>query len=338
MKNQTISHHQLLTVVFLALFPMGTEVLFSRLAFVGAAGWLCPLLDGGAAIVLTLLVGRREVSLSQKRMDRVLAVALLLWGLFFAGAQACRIGVRLSDALGASPALLTASLLILAAWMAAGGLPAFARACEIFALALAGATGLILLGGVFRLRWDWVILWTPRELMAVPLGALECLGFLAIGCGGLFLIKDVTPEEGGVGRTCRTIGRTALLLGAAGVLILGRFGAGLVGRIDRPFFQMVSGLGLEGAFQRLEQLVSALWALGDLALLGFLLLCLSRLAGHAAGRAEKPEWIWAMAAAIFLLALPVTFWQGILEWAILWAGNLMAGGVILAIFGRKKKK
>ena len=88
MKNQTISHRQLLTVVFLALFPLGTEVLFSRLAFVGAAGWLCPLLAGGGAIVLTLVVGRREVSLSRKGMNRVLAVALLLWGLFFTGAQA----------------------------------------------------------------------------------------------------------------------------------------------------------------------------------------------------------------------------------------------------------
>ena len=66
MKNQTISHHQLLVVVFLALFPLGTEVLFSRLAFVGAAGWLCPLLAGGGAIVLTLLAARREVSLPGK--------------------------------------------------------------------------------------------------------------------------------------------------------------------------------------------------------------------------------------------------------------------------------
>ena len=48
-------------------------------------------------------------------------------------------------------------------------------------------------------------------------------------------------------------------------------------RSDRPFLQMVSGLGFEGAFQRLEELVSALWVLGDVALLGLLLLCLGRL-------------------------------------------------------------
>ena len=338
MHNRTISHRQLLAVVFLVLFPLGTEVLFSRLAPAGAAGWLCPLLAGGAAVILAVLLGRRNPSLSQEGMNRILAGGLLLWGLLFGGAQACRIGVRLSDALGASPIFLTASLLGLSAWMAAGGLPAFARACEIFLLALGSATALILIGGVFRLRWDWVLLWTPRELAQVPLGALETLGLLAVGCYALFLVKDVTREEGSLGRTCRMVGRMALLLGAAGILILGRFGGPLTGRMDRPFFQMVSGLGLEGAFQRLEQLASALWALGDLALLGFLLLCLTRLAAHAGRRQEEPWWAWALAGVLFLLALPVSLWQGILEGPVLWVGNLTAGAVILAVFGRKKKK
>jgi hypothetical protein len=222
--------------------------------------------------------------------------------------------------------------------MAAGGLAAFARACEIFLLAIGSATTLILLGGVFRLRWDWVLLWNPRELLQVPLGSLECLGLLSVGCYGLFLIKDVAQEEHTTGRTCRMLGRLALLLGGAGILILGRFGASLVGRMDRPFFQMVSGLGLEGAFQRLEQLASALWALGDLALLGFLLLCLTRLTAHAAGRQEKAGWAWGLAGILFLLAFPVSFWNGVLAGPLLWAGNLGAGGLSLAVFGRKKKK
>ena len=338
MKNRTISHRQLLTVVFLALFPLGTEVLFSRWADAGAAGWLCPILAGAVGVGLVLLVGRRGVATSGEGMNRVLAGVLLLWGLFFGGAQACRTGIRLSDALGASPAFMTAALLALAAWMAAGGLPAFARACEIFLLALGAATALILVGGVFRLRWDWVLLWTPQELAGVPLGALECLGLLSVGCYGLFLIKDVAPEEGAVGRTCRMMGRIGLLLGAVGVLILGRFGGALTGQIDRPFFQMVSGLGLEGAFQRLEQLASALWALGDLALLGFLLLCLLRLTAYMTGREERPGWAWVLAALLFLLSLPVALWGKVLAGPILWVGNLAAGGVILAVFAVKKKK
>ena len=338
MKNQTISHRQLLTVVFLALFPLGTEVLFTRLAPAGAAGWVCPILAGGVAVVLAVLMGRRDLTLSSKGMNRLLAGGLLLWGMFFSGGQACRIGVRLSDALGASPVLLTAFLLALAAWMAANGLPAFARACEIFLLALGGAIALIIIVGVFRLRWDWILLWTSEELARVPLETLECLGLLAVGCYGLLLMEDVVPEEGSLGRTYRMIGRLALLLGVTGILILGRFGGSLTEQMPRPFFQMVSGLGLEGAFQRLEQLASALWALGDLALLGFLLLCLVRLFSNLAGQPKKPGWAWGLAATVFLLALPVSFWQGILEGPFLWVGNLSAGGVILVFLGLKKKK
>lgn len=75
----------------------------------------------------------------------------------------------------------------------------------------------------------------------------------------------------------RRLGGLFLLLGAGMLLVLGRLGADLAAQINRPFFQMVSGLGFEGAFQRLEELASALWVLGDAALLGLLLLCLRRL-------------------------------------------------------------
>lgn len=337
MKNRTISHRQMMTVVFLALFPLGTEVLYPRLASVGAAGWLCPLLAGAGAVGIAALAGKGKV-LSGENGNRVLWGSLLLWGLFFGGAQACRLGVRLSDSLGASPVLLTGLLLALAAWMAAGGLPAFARACEIFLLAVGSAFVLILIGGVFRLRWDQVLLWRPSELVRVPLGSLECLGLLAIGCYGLLLMEEVTEEEGSRRRLLWMLGRLALLLSAAGVLILGRFGGDLAGQIDRPFFQMVSGLGLEGAFQRLEQLVSALWVLGDLALLGFLLLCLGRLTAHITGRQERKGWAWLWGAVLFLLALPVSFWKGVLAGPVLWMGNLLAGVLILWFWALKKRK
>lgn len=337
MKNRTISHRQMMTVVFLALFPLGTEVLYPRLASAGAAGWLCPLLAGVGAVGIAALAGKGKVLAGEKE-NRVLWRLLLLWGLFFGGAQACRLGVRLSDSLGASPALMTGLLLALAAWMAAGGLPAFARACEIFLLAVGGTYILIMIGGVFRLRWDGVLLWTPAELEQVPLGSLACLGLLAIGCYGLLLTEDVTEEAGNRRRLFWMVARLALLLSAAGVLILGRFGGELAGQIDRPFFQMVSGLGLEGAFQRLEQLASALWVLGDLALLGFLLLALVRLTAWTAATEEQRGWTWPLAGILFLLALPIGFWQDVLAGPVLWVGNLAAGGLILACFAAKKKK
>ena len=40
MTDRTISLRQLMTVLFLALFPLGTEQLPGRLSAVGAAAWL----------------------------------------------------------------------------------------------------------------------------------------------------------------------------------------------------------------------------------------------------------------------------------------------------------
>ena len=117
MENRTISLRQMLTVVFLALFPLGTETLFQPLAGARAAGWLCPLLAGGIAVGLAWVVGHRERIHSIKDMGRWLALLLLLWGLFFGAAQACRIGMRLADPLGASPVLMTVALLALAVYM-----------------------------------------------------------------------------------------------------------------------------------------------------------------------------------------------------------------------------
>ena len=55
MKNRTIAWSQLSAVLLLALLPLGTELLPGRLAQVGAAAWLCPLLAGVGVVALGLL-------------------------------------------------------------------------------------------------------------------------------------------------------------------------------------------------------------------------------------------------------------------------------------------
>ena len=93
MTDRTISLRQLMTVLFLALFPLGTEQLPGRLSAVGAAAWLCPILAGGIAVALVALLGRSPVlgqgDLGQRiaqrwgqRTGRVLAGLFLLWGLY----------------------------------------------------------------------------------------------------------------------------------------------------------------------------------------------------------------------------------------------------------------
>lgn len=334
MTDRTISLSQMMTVLFLALFPLGTEWLVGLLAPAGSAAWVCPLAAGMVVLLLVVLVSRRGIGDPLDRFGpraaRVWAGLFLVWGLILTAAQAVRVGSRLSDSLRASPVLLTAAVLLLSGWIAAGGLPAFARASQIFSLAVGGGFLFICLFGVLRLEWDQVLLWEPGELAQVPSGIATVAGVLAVGCFALLIKKNVKPEPGARRKVVFRLGRLFLLLAAAMVLILGRFGPVLAGRINRPFFQMVSGLGFEGAFQRLEELVSALWVLGDVALLGFLLLCMERLAVRVTGKAGGHE-VWWLTLLVFLMSLPTVFWNRVLEGEILLWGTL-AAGVLLTLF------
>lgn len=115
----TISIRQLGTLLVLALLPLGTEVLPSRLSQAGGAAWLCPLGAGGLLLALVALWGRwitpgEDIlkTLEQQKGRKALrgfALVLLAWGLFLTGAQGARIGERLAQSLRASPLLLTAS-------------------------------------------------------------------------------------------------------------------------------------------------------------------------------------------------------------------------------------
>ena len=270
-----------------------------------------------------------------RKILRGFALVLLAWGLFLTGAQGARIGERLAQSLRASPLLLTAAVLALAGWLVAKGLPAFARTGEIFGLAVGAGFVLIVLFGVFGVAWDRVILWDWAALEEVPGGALSAAGTLAAGGYALLLLGQVRPEGKQKQVLRRKLGVLFGSLAVGMLLVVGRLGAGLTGQIDRPFFQMVSGLGVEGAFQRLEELASALWVLGDVALLGFLLLCMRRLLAVLAGREESSGLGWIVTGGSFLLALPLAHGRGIEVLSVVPVGNLIAMGVMSLCLGWK---
>ncbi len=352
MTDRKISLGQWMTMLFLVLLPLGTEGLSSCVWEVGAAAWLCPLLAGAVVVGVAACLSRRPIlgrgdlgeQISQRwgnRTGRVVAGIFFLWGIYLTTAHAARVGGRLSDSLRASPVFITAVVLVLAGWLAAGGVPAFARACEIFALAVGFGFLLIFLFGVFRLEWEHVFLWRWEELAQVPRGTLSVGGVVAAGGYGLFLLGDVRPERGGRRVVLRRLGTLFLLISAAVFLVLGRLSAALAEKIDRPFFQMVSGLGFEGAFQRLEELVSALWVLGDAALLGLLLLCLNRLLAQVFHREPSQRMGWGVTGLVFLGSVNVSYWNDILSGVILSVGNLLALLallVLLAAVRQEKKK
>lgn len=334
MPPQRMPPGQLAGIVFLALFTLGTETLPDRLSAAGGAAWLCPLLAGAVFLPLAWLLARRPWagrSLSAK--GRAPAVLLLLWGLWTTAGETCRVGLRLSEDLRGSPLLLAGAVLGLAGWMAAGGLAALGRACRLFAMAVGLTFFLIVLFGLAGLRWDWILLWNAGDLGAVPRQTAVTAGSLSAGLYALVLPEEPAEPRPAVVRLAALFP----LLALAALLVTGRLGPALAGRVERPFLQMVSGLGFQGAFQRLEELVSALWLLGDAALLALLLLALRRLLSRAAGREESAVMGWLTAAAVFALVLCRTLWQTGADQAEPWAGQLAAGAALLLwTMGRKK--
>ena len=178
-----------------------------------------------------------------------------------------------------------------------------------------------------------------EDLRALPRGAARTMGTLSVGLYGLVLLEDAEPIQRGPSWSAALF----LPLALGTLLVTGRLGPGLAGRVRTPFFQMVSGLGFQGAFQRLEELVSALWLLGDLTLLALLLLALRRLLSGAAGRAETAAMGWLTAAAILVLALCRSLWGSALEGFGSWTGSMAAGAgltlwaALQKIFEKPKK-
>lgn len=327
----------------LALFTLGTETLPDRLTAAGGGAWLCPLPAGGAVLAAALLLTRRplagRVLLSGREHPlgaRAAAVLLLVTGLGITAAQAVRVALRLSEDLRGSPLLLTAALVALAAWMAAGGLAALGRACQIFALAVGLTFFFVALFGLSGLRWDWLLLWSGEELQALPRGGAVTALALSPGLYALVLLEDLEGESGARGSVLRRLAALFPLLALGTLLVTGRLGPGLAGAVRRPFFQMVSGLGFQGAFQRLEELVSALWLLGDLALLALLLLCLRRLVVKARPRRETASQVWLLAGAVLAAAGAWLRWGGTEMVVALWVPELLAGAGLLALAARGK--
>ena len=148
-------------------------------------------------------------------------------------------------------------------WMGWGKAEAFFRAVEIFWLAAGLTAAAVVLLGAPRINWSWAL--DPAG------GWLESVGAgVVILSTGLFVIPSlykVEAEPGGVHRGLMWLGALGLLSGLLAMLTAGLLSPGTAARLDGPFF---AAAGLLGDSARLEGLISALWLLPDLTLIGLL--------------------------------------------------------------------
>ena len=231
------------------------------------------------------------------------------------------------------------TLAAIALWISQGKLSAFGRAGQLFLVMLMGAAVLVLGLSLTRLRADRVLpLWTG-DVAPVLLSGVGAAGYVGWAALPMLLL----PAQEKKGRTLAVWGvGGGVLLTLAQLSIIGNLGVGLCAQSDSAFFALTKSVGIEGAFQRVESVVAALWMLSDLTL------CVART--HAIGLAcegvafgVKRETVSSFAllaaagAALWGLRWGASLEEWSREWV--WMGNLLAcllaaGGIAM---GKKTK-
>lgn len=353
---------QLLVVLFTALLSPAIRALPALpAAAAGEAGWLSALAALPVALLLAWMLCRllADAGEGEGLAERVRALwggfaggtillLYLLWGLLLLAANTRIYGQRMLSTGYRNTSLwfFMAVLLAAALWMARGKLSAFARAGEVFYLILSLTLGAVLLLALFHVEAENVIpLWFDDALPALG-SALPVLGVLGYGVFGAFLAGNVVRKRENRRRALKWTAGFCLLLTALEFVVLGNFGPGLIGRMEQPFFMAVKGIGVQGAFQRVESVVVALWVLSDLVFIGLLTFACcavcKTLFGLREGKgAALPVTLLGLAGALLLFPDAFAldrFADFVLPWGNLLFGFLLPALLLLTAALKKRRK
>lgn len=353
MKREGISRTQLMALLWAGVLAPAGELLPGLLLplagkgswlaaalaapLVLAGGWLLNCLSAERGIVGTLMetlgpIAGRGIIL----LYMVWAQVLLTWNL--------RASARRLLASGDRDGSLWFFLLALAGvliWIGRGKLEAFARAGQIFLVALLAAAGVVLALSVMQAKPEHLLPISWREGAALGKGALTTAGVVGWGLFAAFLLGEVKDqgEPKGWHWTFWGLGGV-LFLAAAQAVILGNLGARLAMKLENPFFALAKSVGVEGAFQRVESMISAMWTFADLTMGGVLVFALRTMAQVALPK-KIGSWIpWicvGLAAGGGLLLTPGTTMESLLSGKTIAWGNLIFAFLLpgLICLGRK---
>lgn len=255
MKKEALSPRQLSVAVL-------TGGMSAAAAAAGQADWRWLLAAGALGVLLGWLLLRR---VGGRALHPVLRWLYAGWAVVLMAETLGRSAERLHQGAGAvgGAGWLMVLLALPLLWMGWGGGTAFFRAVEIFWLAALAATAAILLLGLPRVDWRWVL---------EPGGGWEeslagAAGILSAGLFTLPQLYNVKEERGGIRRGLVWLGALACVSAALSTLTAGLLSPAVAAQVEGPFFVAA---GLLGDSARLEGLVSALWLLPDLTLAGLL--------------------------------------------------------------------
>ena len=360
MKDNKISRTQLMALLWAGVMAPAAELLPGLLLpDVGRGAWLAVLLAAplvlGAGWLMGSLAGREgfvqgTVNLLGKWLGNGVILLYIVWALLLLSLR-LRLCAQRLFASGARDGSLWFFLLAVTAlllWMGRGKLDAFARAGQLFLAALLMTAGVVLGLSLVQAKAERLFPLWWGDVRPVGRAVLSAAGVMGWGLFLPFLMGDVRDQ--GENRHWHWLFwglGGALLLSAAQAVIVGNLGAGLAARLDNPFFALAKSVGVEGAFQRVESVVTALWTFADLTMGGVLVFALRAIAAELA---PGKNLVWVPWAAVLAGTAGALILFPALGTAEMWnrrlvpAGNLILGLLLPALLWiteklfRKKEK
>ena len=231
-------------------------------AAAGRVDWRWLLACVPVGVLLGWLLLRR---MDHKSLRPALRVLYGLWAVALMADALERMAARIWSASGGQGDMrwLMALLALPLIWMGWGKAAAFFRAVEIFWLAAGVTAAAVLLLGAPRMNWTWALEPAGGWMESVGAGVV----ILSTGLFAVPSLYKVEEEPEGTRRGLAWLGALGLLSGLLALLTAGLLSSGVAARLDGPFF---AAAGLLGDTARLEGLISALWLLPDLTLIGLM--------------------------------------------------------------------
>lgn len=347
LEQDRISTRQLGALLWAGLMAPAAELLPAvTLPLAGRAAWLSAL----AALPVVLLIGWGLARLDLHRGGLAGAVCremgpwagkgvllfYIVWGELLLALRLRLCAQRLLTAGERDGSLWfflpAAAALVL--WMARGKLSAFARAGQVFLAVLLTAAAAVLLLSLPQTKGEHLLPLWWGDLPNAVRAAVPVLGVLGYGMFAGFLVGDLEAARPGRNGWILWSAGGCCLLALSQAVVIGNLGPALAKRLDDPFFALAKSIGVEGAFQRVESIIAAVWTFADLTLMGLLAFAVWRAAAGVIPRLrQKPAVTAAVLTAVVLgvAAFPDGIsaeraGRGIALW-----GNLIAGVGIPAL-------
>lgn len=283
--EERISLRQFLVMLFVALLsPLVhmTPVVTDQIA--GRGGWLAYMVVLVIMGSLTLLLGWAFRRIPNGGLGALLRLGFGdRLGRVLCGISAVVLLLRLGMALrfyaerfvstlypDTELGMFFAVLLALVVWVNSRSFGTLARTGQIFFLAIILVVAMVVAFNLPLIKpyYIWPV-WT-EDLTKIGRAGLVCTEMLSVSFGTLFCLSLVGERDNGTATCLRWLTGICVLATVLSIVTTGVFSSKLTPSLQIPFFVLAKEIRIEGALERIESFVAAVWVFTDVILMALL--------------------------------------------------------------------